>query len=91
MLGHTGQVCPIFIPTRHSGDTSQEDSLYKAFVACPTFIGKDNSSLSQLIRDNFHELYDMLFDIDGEAINAPKDFYTTLSNAATAVEDNHNA
>ena len=91
LLGHTKQVCPTFIRTRHSGETSLEDSLHKAFVAFPSFKGKDINNLAQLFRDNMHDLYDRFFDIDAEAINVPEDFYTTLSDAIKAARDSHNA
>jgi len=77
-------------PTCRSGETSQDDSLYNAFVACPTFRGKDNNiSLLQLFRDCMHGLYIRLFDIDVEAIAAPEDFYTTISDATKAAGYGH--
>ena len=81
MLGHPWQICPTFIFTKHVGETSQDDSLHKAFVACMNFRGKGNSNLLQLFRYSSHELYDRLYDIDAEHINHPEYFYTTLSDA----------
>ena len=69
LLGHTRQVCPPLIPTRHSGETAQVDTPHKAFVACANFRGKDNNILLQVFRDIFHELYDKLYDIDAEHFN----------------------
>jgi hypothetical protein len=89
LLGHTGQVCSTIISPGHSGDTSQDDSLHTTFVANPAFRGKDNSSLSQLLRGNLHKLYDMLFDKNAEVINAPEDFYTAILDATEADGDGH--
>ena len=89
MLGHTEHVFPTFMPTGHIGETSQDDSLRKAFVACQAFRGKDNNNLSPLFQDSLHELYDMLFDIDADVINAPEDIYTAISDAMEASKDNH--
>jgi hypothetical protein len=91
LLGHTGQVCPTLIVTRHNGETTQEDILHKAFVACTNFRGKAINNLLQLFRDSLHELYDMLYDLDAEHINQPEDFYTTLLDATKAVRDTHYA
>jgi hypothetical protein len=74
LLGHTRQVCPILIPTRHNGETTQDDTLLKAFVACTNFRGKDNNNILQLFRDSKHELYGRLFDIDADHISHPEDF-----------------
>ena len=68
MLGHTGQVCPTIIPTRHSGETSQGDTLHKAYVACSNFRGTNNICLLQLFKDSLHELYDKLYDLDAEHV-----------------------
>ena len=87
VLGHTRQVCPTLIPTGHSRETSQDDTLQKAFVACTNFRGKDNDNLLQLFRDSLHELYDRLYDIDAEHISEPEDFYTAISDATYAVGD----
>ena len=66
LLEHTRQVCPTLIPTRHYGETAQDETLHKAFVACAHFRGKDSSNLLQLFRDNLQELHDRLYDIDAE-------------------------
>jgi hypothetical protein len=89
LIGHTRQVCPTFIPTWHSCETSQDDSLHKAFIACSAFRGKDNKNLSQLFRDNLHEIYDRVFDIDADTTNDPEDFYTTISEATEATRASH--
>jgi hypothetical protein len=81
LLGHTWQVCPTLISTGHSGETAQDDTLQKAFVACAHFRGKVSNNLLQLFRDNLQELYDMQYDIDAEQLNQPEDFYTALSEA----------
>ncbi len=89
MIGHTGQVCPTLIPSEHTGETAQDDSLHKAFVSCANFRGKDSNSLLQLFRDSLHELYDRLYDIDAEHLNQPEDFYTALSDATETTGDTH--
>jgi len=52
LLSYTSHVCPTFIPTGHTSETSQEDNLHKAYIACPMFRGRDNAALHQLFRDN---------------------------------------
>ena len=89
MLGHTGQVCPTLIPTRHTGETDHDDSLHKAFVSCANFRGKNSSSILQLVRDNLQDLYDRQYDIDAEHISHPEDFYTALFKATEIGGDNH--
>jgi len=91
LLGHTWQVCPTLISTGHNGETTQDDTLNKAFVACTNFRGKDISNLLQIFRDNLHELYDKLDDLNAEHVNQPEDFYTTLSDATKAVRDSYSA
>ena len=81
LLGHTWQVFPTLIPTRHTGETAYDDSLHKAFVSCANFRGKDINSLLQLFRDSLQELYDKQYDIDAEHISHLEDFYTALSEA----------
>ena len=68
LLGHTWQVCPTLIPTGHSGETTQDDTIHKAYVACTNFRGKDNSNLLQLFRDSLQELNDKLFDLDAKHV-----------------------
>jgi hypothetical protein len=89
LLGHTGQVCPTLIPTWHSRETAQDDTLHKAFVACANFRGKDISSLLQQFKDNLHELYDRLYVIDAAHLSQPEDFYTALSDATETAWDSH--
>ena len=36
-IWHSRQVWPTLIPTKHSGETLHDDSLHKAFIACPAF------------------------------------------------------
>ena len=81
LLGHTGQVCPTLIPSGHTGEIAQDDSLHNAFVSFANFRGKDSSSLLQLFRDSLQELYDKLYGIDAKHLNQPEDFYTALSDA----------
>ena len=89
MIGHIGYGCPTFILTGHCGETSQDAFLQRAFVTCSAFRGKDKNNLSQLFRDNLHELYDRLFDIDADTTNAPEDFYTTILKATEAARASH--
>jgi hypothetical protein len=84
LLGHTWQIYPTIIPTGHNGETSQDDTLHKAYVACSNFKRKDNSNLLQLFRDSLHELCDRLYDLDAEHDTPPEDFYTTLAYATEA-------
>ena len=71
LIGHTGQVCPILIPSGHSGETSQDDSLHKAYISCPAFRGKDSNGIHRLFRDSLREIYDKIFDIDAEPLPIP--------------------
>ena len=89
MLGHTGQVCPTLIPTGHTGETAQDDSLHKAFVSCANFWGKDNSNLLKLFWDSLQELYGRQYDIDAEHFSHLEDFYTARSEAIEIEGDNH--
>jgi hypothetical protein len=79
LLSNTCQVCPTFIPTGYMAETSHEDSLHKAYIACPMFIGMDNASLQQLFRDNLQEIHDILFDIDADALAVPEDYYSAIA------------
>jgi len=72
VIGHSGQVCPTLIPRDHSGETSQDDSLNKAFIACPAFRGKVSNCINRLFRDILHEIYDRLYDIDAEPMDPPR-------------------
>ena len=89
ILGYSGQVCPTLIPTSHSGETSQDDFLHKVCISCLTFRGKDSNGINLLCRDNLHEIYDKLFDIDAEAIEIPENYYTTIANATKAAGEGH--
>ena len=91
LLGHTWQVCATLISTGHYGETAQDETLHKAFVACAHFRGKDISSLLQLFRDSLQELYDKLYDIDAEQLSHLEDFYTALSGATETSGDSHTA
>ena len=79
------------IPTCHSGETSQDDSVHKVYISCSTFIGKNNNGINQLLRDSFHEIYDKLFDIVVEAIDIPEDCYTSIANAAEVAGEGYTA
>jgi hypothetical protein len=89
LIGHAGHVCPIIIPTCHSGETSQDDSLHKAYVACPASRGKDHNGIHQLFRDSLREIYDNIFDIDAKPMPIPEDYYTAISNATEAAGEGH--
>ena len=80
-MSYTGQVCPTFIPTGHTSETSQEDSLHKAYIACSMFRGMDSAALHQLFRGSLQELYDMLFDIDADALAVPENYYSAIAEA----------
>ena len=82
-------MCPTIIPTGHSGETSQDDSLHKVYISCSTFRGKDNNGINQLIRDSLREFYDVFFDIDAEPLEVPEDYYTIISNATDAAGEDH--
>ena len=90
MLSYTSQVCLTFIPTRHKSKNSQEDSLHKAFIACPMFRGMDIATLKQLFKDNLQEMYDKLFEIDADALAVPEDYYSSIAEATDSAGDNHN-
>jgi len=87
MLSHTCQVCPTFIPTGHTSETSQEDNLHKAYIACPMFRDRDNAALHQLFKDSLQELYDMLFDIDADALTVPEDYYSAIAEGSELAGD----
>ena len=88
MLSHTWQVYPTFISTGRIVQTSYDDNLSKAFIAYPMFRGRDIAILQQLSRDNLHEIYDRLFDIDAEVLAILKDYYTTIADATESARDN---
>ena len=81
LLGHSRQVCTALIPSSLSGETSQDDSLHKVYISCSTFRGKYNNGINQLFRDNLHEIYDRLFDIDAEPIDISENYYTAIATA----------
>ena len=89
MIGHTGQVCPILIPSGHSGETSQDDSLHKAYISCPAFRGKDSNGIRHIFRDSLREIYDKTFDIDAEPLPIPEDYFTAISHEIEAVGEGH--
>jgi hypothetical protein len=74
LIGHTGQACPILIPSGHRGETSQDESLHKAYISCKTFRGKDHNGIQQLFRDNLREIYDKIFDINAEPLPTPEEY-----------------
>ena len=89
LIGHTGQVCPTIIPSGHNVETSQDDSLHKAYISCSAFRGKYNNGINQLFRDNLREIYDTIFDIDAEPLPIPEDYYTAISNSTEAAGEGH--
>ena len=89
MIGHSGQVCPTLIPAGYCKETSQYDSLHKAFIACPAFRGKDSNGIKQLFCDNLQEIYDRLYDIDAEPMDPHEDYYTTIATATKAAGEEH--
>ena len=82
-------MCQTRIPTCHSGETSQDDSLHKVYISCSTFRGTDNNGISHIIKDRLHEIYVGLFDIDAEPIDIPEDYYTAIANATEAAGEGH--
>jgi hypothetical protein len=88
MMSHTRQVCPTFIPTRHTVETSHDDNLHKAYIACPMFRGKDSATLQQTFRNSLRKIYDHLFDIDADALAIYEDYYSSI---AEATEDDDGA
>ena len=84
MIGHIGQVCPILIPSGQSGETSQDDSLRRAYISCPAFRERDHNGIHQLFKDSLWEIYDKIFDIDAEPLPNPEDYYTPISIAIEA-------
>ena len=42
----------------------------------------DSAALHQLFRDSLQELYDMLFDIDADALAVPEDYYSAIVKAS---------
>ena len=59
LLSYTGQVCLVFIPTGHTKEASQDDTLNKVFLPSPNFRGKDHAGLHQLFRDCTQEICDI--------------------------------
>ena len=45
------------------------------------FRGRDSAALHQLFKDSLQELYDMLFDIDADALAVPEDYYSAFAEA----------
>jgi hypothetical protein len=81
MLRHSGQVCPTLITTRHSGETSQDDSLHKVYIACSAFRGNDSNGINHIFRESLDEIYEILFDIDAKPIDIPENYYAAIANA----------
>ena len=89
LMSYTGQVCPVLIPSGHTGETSQDDSFHKVYIASQMFRGKDHVGLHQLFRDNVHEIYDKLVSIDANTPHVPNDYYSALSEAVEAAGEKH--
>ena len=89
LLSYTGQVCPVLIPSGHTGETSQDDSLYKVYIASQMIRGKDHVGLHQLFRDSAQEIYDRLGSLDANTLAVPEDYYSALSEAVEATGDRH--
>ena len=51
--------------------------------------GRDSAALHQLFRDSLQELYDMLFDIDADALAVPEDYYSAIAEASELAGDKH--
>ncbi len=45
LISHTEQVCPAIIPTGHTKESAQDDSLHKVFLSSNKFRGKDHAGL----------------------------------------------
>ncbi len=90
MLNYTCQVCPIFIPTGHTTETSLDDNLHNAFIFCPMLRDGDNATIQQLFRDCLQEIYDKLIDIDADPIEVPEDYYSAFATAPKTTRDNQN-
>jgi len=89
MLSQREQVCPTFIPTGHTAETSHDDNLHKAYISCTMFRGRDSATLQQLFIDNLQEIYDRLFHIDVDALAIPDDFYTSIAEATESTGESH--
>ena len=70
-------------------ETSQDESLHKAYIACTTFRGKDSNGINQLFRGSLREIYDKIIDIDAEPLPIPEDYYTAISNETKTAGEGH--
>ncbi len=61
---YSGQVCPVFIPTRHTSEASEDASLHRVHIACATLRGRDGGSLLQLFRDTLSAIYENIITLD---------------------------
>jgi hypothetical protein len=52
--------------------------------------GRDRAAIQQLFRDNLHEIYDRLFDIDADALEVPEDYSSSIAAATATSRDNQN-
>ena len=52
--------------------------------------GNDNATIHQLFRDSLHEICDRLFDIDADALEVPKDYYSAITAAIETSRDSQN-
>jgi hypothetical protein len=81
-------VCPVLIPTEHTSEASEDASLRIVHIACAAFRGRDGGNLLRLFRDTLSTIYENIITLDSvEAFQMPKDYFTTLNEAAEAAID----
>jgi len=80
MLTYSGQVCPVFIPTRHTSEASEDVSLHRVHIACASFRGRAGGSLMQLFRDKLSAIYENIINLDSvEAFQRLEDYLMALN------------
>jgi hypothetical protein len=63
----------VLIPTGHTKEASQDDTLHKVYPSSPNFREKDHAGLHQLFRDCTQEIYDRIVSLDADILDVPDD------------------
>jgi hypothetical protein len=79
----------VFIPSGHTKEASQDDTLHKVFLSSPNSRGKDHAGLHQLFRDCTQEIFDRIASLDDDGLDILDDYYTALSDALEEAGDRH--
>ncbi len=79
----------MLIPSGHTREASQDDSLHKVYIASQMLRGNDHVGLHQLFRDKAQEIYDRLVSLDPDTPDVPDDYYSSLSEAVEVRGERH--